>query len=796
MTNPIKSNEKEVRKMKQQDYFKISIIFTFVLSFVVATAATEDTWTYKADIPTARTWFGGCVLDGKIYIIGGGRSDSSATSAVEMYDPVTDMWTKMANIPSARCYSASCTFNGKIYVFGGGPGVWSSADKSVFLYDPQTDAWTQKADMPYAIGGSGIVVVDNMIYLIGGALSASSPPVRTVMAYDPMTESWTQKADLPTARELLSACVVDGKIYAIGGCKENWQTFAYKIVEVYDPSTNTWTSRQDIPTARWSLGACVVKGSIYAIGGCSNGLQASTANEVYDPATDTWTTKAPMQQRRLGHFVGLVGNKIYAIGGHYPNLIMVSKTEEYDTGLSVPSPDFNGDGIVNLIDFSRLAQYWLQDESSVDIAPAPQGDQIIDYRDLAVLTEHWLETETVYIQWLGHASVKVWAGDIIIYIDPRNISTSPHDATAVLVTHSHSDHFSSADIEKVSGPETLFIAPADVVSLYGKGQVILPDQTMQFDGFNVIGVPAYNTNHPRANNWLGYIIEIASKRIYIAGDTDVVEEMKSLGHIDVAFLPAGGTYTMNAQQAAEATEYINPTLAIPYHWGDIVGTLADAQRFVSFASCNVKIMSAGEILSSQDWLRDFSLLAHWKLDEITGVTALDSAGGKNSTLNGNPVWQPDGGKIDGAILLDGDGDYINTPFVLNPAGGPFSVFAWIKGGLPGQVILSQIGGVSWLSADASAGNLMTELKGTGRNIKTLASQTVITDGEWHRVGFVWNGSNRVLYVDDVEAAADTQGNLASSDGGLYIGAGENLEPGSFWSGLIDDVRIYNRAITP
>jgi N-acetylneuraminic acid mutarotase len=380
---------------------KQTIFLVFILAFGVAglSHALEDTWTYKADIPTARTWMGGCVLDGKIYVIGGGRSDSSATSAVEMYDPLVNMWTSLADIPSARCYPSACIFNGKIYVFGGGPGVWSSADKKVFLYDPQTNTWTQKTDMPYAIGGSGIVVVDNMIYLIGGALSASSPPVRRVMAYDPMTESWIQKADLPTARNLLSACLVDGKIYAIGGCKENWQTFAYKIVEVYDPSTNTWTSKQDMPTSRWSLGACVVKGSIYAIGGCSNGLQASTANEVYDPATDTWTAKAPMQQRRLGHFVGLVGDKIYAIGGHYPSLIMVPKTEEYDVGLSISSPDINGDGIVDCLDMCIVLDHWGENYPLCDIGPMPWGDGIVDVQDLIILADHLFEGAGLVAHW-------------------------------------------------------------------------------------------------------------------------------------------------------------------------------------------------------------------------------------------------------------------------------------------------------------------------------------------------------------------------------------------------------------
>jgi len=91
---------------------------------------------------------------------------------------------------------------------------------------------------------------------------------------------------------------------------------------------------------------------------------------------------------------------------------------------------------------------------------------------------------------------------------------------------------------------------------------------------------------------------------------------------------------------------------------------------------------------------------------------------------------------------------------------------------------------------------MTELQGTGRDAATLLSQTVITDGNWHRIGFIWDGSQQILYVDDVEVATGTQSTLAGSTGGLHIGAGKNLDAASFFSGLIDDVRIYNRALTP
>ncbi len=195
-------------------------------------------------------------------------------------------------------------------------------------------------------------------------------------------------------------------------------------------------------------------------------------------------------------------------------------------------------------------------------------------------------------------------------------------------------------------------------------------------------------------------------------------------------------------------------------------------------------------------VNDPTLIAHWELDETEGDIAYDIANDKDGTVYGDPAWQPEGGMVIGALQLDGIDDYVNTPFVLNPADGKFSVFVWVKGGAPGQAVLSQMGGARWLCTDPSEGNLMTELKASGRGGAELLSQAVITDGNWHRIGLVWDGSHRTLYVDDVAVAEDEQDNLAASENGLYIGTGTAMEPGSFWSGLIDDVRIYNRAVTP
>ena len=190
-----------------------------------------------------------------------------------------------------------------------------------------------------------------------------------------------------------------------------------------------------------------------------------------------------------------------------------------------------------------------------------------------------------------------------------------------------------------------------------------------------------------------------------------------------------------------------------------------------------------------------ALIAHWKLDEAEGPVATDSAGPNDGVLVGNPVWQPAGGKLGGALQFDGADDHVTTPFVCDPSEGPLSVVAWVKGGAPGQVILSQEKGANWLML-APSGALMTELKQSGRQGKVLTSSGVITDGVWHRVGLVYDGSNRVLYVDDLEVARDAQAGLEGARTGLYIGAGKGMETGSFFSGLIDDVRVYNQAVSP
>ena len=198
----------------------------------------------------------------------------------------------------------------------------------------------------------------------------------------------------------------------------------------------------------------------------------------------------------------------------------------------------------------------------------------------------------------------------------------------------------------------------------------------------------------------------------------------------------------------------------------------------------------------QQDVNDPTLTAHWALDETQGDIARDSVGLTPGTVLGGAVWRPDAGQLAGALEFDGVDDAIAAGPVVDPSSGPFSVLAWVKGGAPGQVIFSQANGANWLMADASQGLLMTELTNSGRLAGSLCCQTTIADGDWHRAALVCDGSNRILYVDDVAAAQDVMTNFTGSFGNLLIGTGSTSAPGTFWSGLIDEVRIYNRAVKP
>jgi len=235
------------------------------------------------------------------------------------------------------------------------------------------------------------------------------------------------------------------------------------------------------------------------------------------------------------------------------------------------------------------------------------------------------------------------------------------------------------------------------------------------------------------------------------------------------------------QKLIESWGLNDPSLDMgPTPFGDSVIDTADLEVLMSYWGQEVY---------------DPHLLAHWALDETEGMFTADSVGDNDGMVFGDPVWQPEAGQIGGALEFDGIDDVVIVKPVLNPADGPFSVFVWIKGGQPGQVILSQQKGANWLMVDDD-GKLMMNPKSASRKSISLYSEAVIADGNWHRVGLVWDGYQTTLYADDIPVAMDPQIKLGSASGGLAIGVGRDNEVGSFWSGLIDEVRIYDRVVKP
>lgn len=200
------------------------------------------------------------------------------------------------------------------------------------------------------------------------------------------------------------------------------------------------------------------------------------------------------------------------------------------------------------------------------------------------------------IEVLCHSSIK-FNREKIIYFDPFKIEQNYNDSDLIFITHDHYDHFSEEDILKVKKDNTKIIITSDLKEKsldLGFDQeniiTVMPNQEFIVDGINVTTVPAYNLNkkfHPKENNWVGYIIELDGIKYYIAGDTDVTDENMNV-KCNVAFVPVGGTYTMTAEEAAYLVNNIKPKIAVPIHYGSLVGTEEDANKFIELLNDNIE----------------------------------------------------------------------------------------------------------------------------------------------------------------------------------------------------------------
>lgn len=195
------------------------------------------------------------------------------------------------------------------------------------------------------------------------------------------------------------------------------------------------------------------------------------------------------------------------------------------------------------------------------------------------------------IEWLGHATFKLKLDNLVIYVDPFKVSGG-EKADIILITHDHYDHCDQGSVNALMKPETVIVAPESCSSKLQDVRTIKQGESITVKDVGIRAVPAYNIGksyHPMGTG-VGFIVNLDGKTIYHAGDTDKIPEMEDLGRIDVALLPVGGTYTMDAEEAAEAANMIKPEIVIPMHWGKIVGSQEDARKFKDLCKVEVRVL--------------------------------------------------------------------------------------------------------------------------------------------------------------------------------------------------------------
>jgi L-ascorbate metabolism protein UlaG (beta-lactamase superfamily) len=200
------------------------------------------------------------------------------------------------------------------------------------------------------------------------------------------------------------------------------------------------------------------------------------------------------------------------------------------------------------------------------------------------------------IHWLGHDTFKI-TGEKVVYTDPFKIKKNDN-ADLIIITHPHYDHCSPEDVAKLQGPNTIIVTTAECgEKLSGKRVILKPGDMISLSGIDIQAVPAYNTNkqfHTKDKGWSGYIFKINGKKIYLAGDTDYIPEMKTFKNIDIALLPVSGTYVMTAEEAVKAALDIKPKVAVPMHYGSIVGSKKDAQVFADKLKGKIEVVIMAE----------------------------------------------------------------------------------------------------------------------------------------------------------------------------------------------------------
>jgi len=440
---------------------------------------------------------------------------------------------------------------------------------------------------------------------------------------------------------------------------------------------HVWTQKADMPTPRWGNTSAAVNGKIYVIGGASSqpGSALLPTVEEYDPVTNTWTTKADMPTARFGLSTCVVNGKIYAIGGDGGR----SAVEEYD-----PSTD----AWTRKADMPTGRDYLAT--VAVDGKIYAIGGTLSYSLGFSTVEEYEPRTDT----WTRKADMPMRLWGLCANVVRGKIYTVGGRPGLQAVPR----------VQEYDPTTDTWTRKADMlVATSQMGSVVLGDKIIVFGGWLWSMNSPYKTVQmydPETDIWTreadvpflraAFTAEVVNNRIYAIGGTDRRHPCPATSTV-YGFVPLppdfNGDGIIDSTDVCIMVEYWSTNEPLcdiaPPPFGDGIIDVQD-------------IIVLSEHLFEE--VNDPTLIANWPLDEAQGVIAYDSVADCDGTLMGGPVWQPAGGMVDGALQLDGIDDFIFISSIPSSIKGPFSVFAWVKGGAPGQVVISQRGGVNWLCA--------------------------------------------------------------------------------------------------
>ncbi|HUT46642.1 MAG TPA: LamG-like jellyroll fold domain-containing protein [Sedimentisphaerales bacterium] len=808
-----------------------------------------DTWTRKANMPSAGCTLSTSVVNGKIYAMGGSSPMPALAplSTVQEYDPVTDKWTNKTGMPTARSGLSTSAVNGKIYAIGGlanptgmalaiveeydtgftvtppapdfnGDGIVDSADVCIMV-----DHWGENyplCDIAPPPFGDGIIDIQDLNLLSEYLLEEIMLPVANAglsryAAREPVILDGTGSYDPDDSGSLSYAWrQISGPSVEIVGADTSGPAISgfVQTDEIQECEFELVVSDGELTSLPDSVKIIIVpdfgsktlklenasfdtnKPTVIYFGGGDdiNGYSGQPWN-----GGSAWTSRANVIGFPNGYTRDSGGGKLTYY--KYGDMIIAY--------LSAVAPDYRQP--VQTIGWSGGA------EPAIDVGIRLNGiygdaryavNHVTQLDGGVRITEGWsvyLENIQLFLTssvdgeqcWIDHYygilayPYEPVPHSEILYVRSGLAHNQVHDWYRNSLTNSDMNNFNRGIVGgaywSVIGPgKNLQLAPetgvyyflwngnqqTGAMSFFSQSEY--PGKLPEPVTLIVLDSPLLPEDDPNgvvltcteSENAVGYQL-LSGSDPYNVADYNIMADGNSPPEVTVAMLPSSDTWwTVKVRDAHGSTIYADPIrVGLP------VG-----------------------------------VIAYWKFDEVEGSIAEDTAGDNDGVLLGEPMWQPAEGKINGALSLDGIDDYANIGFALDPSEGPFSVFAWIKGGAPGQVIISQTDGTgsgeTWLGTESSEGKLMTGLipPQAGRTAPLpLVSESIVTDGQWHHIGFVWDGAYRFLYVDGAEVAKDTtaQNPPISATGGLYIGAGKTLDAGTFFSGLIDDIRIYDKVLT-